>query len=129
MYYKLFIKQRFQIIKEYPPYKILYFPLTKEKIKVDALNLNYTPSKDRVEITLFNNFFCPVGVYMYKLIKKVAHNFGKTVKIVEIKMTPEIVHNIGTTEPLINGKIKLLGPASEEEVKITIQEEINQLKK
>ena len=62
---------------------------------------------------------------MHHLIKKVAQNFSDKVKIVELESTLENVHKYGTTEPLINGKIKLPGPASEEDVKKAIQAEIN----
>jgi len=129
MHYELFLKQGFKVIKEHPPYKIMYFPLTKESIAVKVLDLNYTPSRDKVEVTLFNNFFCPVGVYMYHLIKKVAESFGNKVKIVEIEATLENVRRYRTTDPLINGKIKMFGPASEEDVRKAIQEEINQFRR
>jgi hypothetical protein len=82
-----------------------------------------------VEVTLFKNFFCPVSGYMHHLIKKVARSFGDKVKIVEIEPTLETVRKHGTTDPLINGKLKLLGPASEQDVKKAIQEEIDQLKR
>lgn len=65
---------------------------------------------------------------MYHLIKKVAQSFGDKVKIVEIEATPETLRRYGTADPLINGKIKLFGPASEEDVKKAIQEEIEQFK-
>ena len=65
---------------------------------------------------------------MYHLIKKVAQGFGDKVRIVEIEATLETVRRYGTTDPLINGKIKIFGPASEEDVKKAIQEEINQFK-
>jgi len=128
MHYELFLKQGFRVIGEHPPYKVMYFPLTKESIAVKVLDLNYTPSRDKVEVTLFNNFFCPVGVYMYHLIKKVAESFGTKVKIVEIEATLENVRKYGTTDPLINGKIKMFGPASEEDVRKAIREEINQFR-
>lgn len=128
MHYEHFLKQGFKVIKEHGIFKLMYFPLTKENITVKPLDLNYMPSKDKVEVTLFNNFFCPVGVSMYHLIKKVAQGFGDKVKIVEIEVKLETVRRYGTLEPLINGKIKLFGPASEEDVRKTIQEEINQFK-
>ena len=128
MHYELFLKQGFQVIKEHAPYKAMYFPLTKASVTVKVLDLNYTPSRDRVEVTLYNNFFCPVGAYMYHLIKKVAQSFGDKVKIVEIEATLETARRYGTTDPLINGKIKLFGPASEEDVKKAIREEVNQFK-
>ena len=81
-----------------------------------------------LEITLFNNFSCPVGVHMHHLFKKVAKDFGSKVKVIELKATPETVRRYGTTDPLINGKIKILGPASEDDVKKAIQEEIDQVK-
>lgn len=125
MHFELFLKQGFRVIKEHPPYKVMYFPLTKKNIAVKVLDLNCTPSRDKVEVTLFNNSFCPVSAYMYHLIKKVAQSFGDKVKIVEIEATLENVRRYGTAEPLIDGKIKLFGPASEEEVEKAIQEEID----
>lgn len=53
MHYKLFLKQGFQVIKEHAPYKVMYFPLTKKRITAKVLDLNYTPSRDKVEVTLF----------------------------------------------------------------------------
>ncbi|MFQ6123421.1 MAG: GNAT family N-acetyltransferase [Candidatus Heimdallarchaeota archaeon] len=125
MYYEHFLKQGFHIIKEHNSFKLMYFPLTKESIDVKLVDLNYSPAKEQVEVTLFNNFFCPVGAYMYHLIKKVAQSFGNKVKLVEVEATLETVRRYGTIDPLINGKIKLLGPASEEDVKQAIQEEID----
>jgi len=128
MHYELFLKQGFKIIKEHAPYKVMYFPLTKENITVKLLDLNYTPSKDKVEVTLFKNFFCPVSPYMYNLIKTVAQSYGDKVKIVEMKATLETIRKYGTAEPLINGKVKFFGPASEDDVKKAIQEETDHFK-
>ncbi len=126
MYHEHFLKQGFKTIKEHGPFKLMFFPLVKQTIDVQLIELNYQPSKDKVEVTLFNSFFCPVGVSMYHLIKKVAESFGDKVKVVEIPATLETVRKYGTSEPLINGKIKIFGPASEEHVKKAIQEEIDQ---
>jgi hypothetical protein len=128
MHYELFLKQGFKTIKEHAPFITMYFPLNKENISVKVLNVNYQPSKDKVEVTLFNNFFCPVGAHMYHLIKNVAQSFGDKVKIVEIKATRKTMLKYGTAEPLFNGKIKLFGPAKEEDVKKAIQEEIDNFK-
>jgi hypothetical protein len=126
MHYELFLKQGFKVIKEQSPYKIMYFPLTKQNITVEILDLKYTPSKDKVEVALFKNFFCPVGAYMYHLIKRVAQGFGDKIKLVEIETTRETVQRYGIADPLINGKIKMFGPASEDDVRKAIQEEISQ---
>ena len=128
MHHELFAKQGFTVIKEHEPFKLMYCPLLKQKIEAEPMKPSYKPSEDKVEITLFNNFFCPVGAYMYGLVKKVAKGFGDKVKIVEIKITPETIKKYGTTEFLINGKIKLFGPASEKDVQKAIQEEIDQFK-
>jgi N-acetylglutamate synthase-like GNAT family acetyltransferase len=128
MHHSHFTKQGFKVIKEHGPFKLMYFPLSKEKVDVKVLELSYTPSKGKVEVTLFKNFFCPVSGYMHHLIKKVARSFGDKVKIVEIEPTLETVRKHGT-DPLINGKLKLVGPASEQDVKKAIQEEIDQLKR
>ncbi len=129
MYYEHFAKQGFKTIKEHAPFKLMYYPLTKDNVKVELLELNYKPSRDKVEVTLFKNFFCPVGVYMHHLVKRVARDFGAKVKIVEIDATPESVRKYGATDPMINGKVKILGPASEEDVKKAIQEEVDQFRR
>lgn len=126
MYYEHFLKQGFKPIKEHVPFKLMYFPLKKAKVNVKLLKLNYKPSREKVEVTLFKNFFCPVGAHMHHLIKKAAKSFGDKVKIVEIESTPETVRKYGVTDPLINGKAKILGPASEDDVKKAIKEEVDQ---
>jgi N-acetylglutamate synthase-like GNAT family acetyltransferase len=129
MHFELFLKQGFKIIKQHAPFKVMYFPLEKESIDVKVVGLNYEPSKDKVEVTLFNNFSCPVGAHMYNLVKKVAQDFDNKVKIVEVEATLENIRKYGTNDPLINGKIKFFGPASENDVRKAIQEEIDQFKK
>jgi len=130
MHHSHFAKQGFNVIKEHGGmFKLMYFPLSIEKVDVRPLELNYKPSKDRLEVTLFKHFFCPVGAYMHHLVKMVAQSFGDKVKIVEIMATLETVKKYGTTDSLINGKIKLMGPASEENVRKAIQEEIDQFKR
>jgi len=129
MHYEQFVKQRFRVIKEHAPFKLMYFPLTKEVVNVKLIDLNYKPSKDKVEITLFSNFACPVSAYMYDLFNKVACSFGDEVKVVDINGSLASVRKYGTTDPLINGKIKIFGPASEETIRKAIQEEIDQFKR
>lgn len=128
MYYEHFLKQSFKIIKEHAPFKLMYFPLTRNDVDIKTIELKYRPSTDKVEVTLFRNFFCPVAAHMYHLIKKTAQGFGGKVKIVERDATLETVRRYGTTDPLVNGKLKIIGPASEEDVKKAIQEEIDEFK-
>ncbi|MDH5634284.1 MAG: hypothetical protein OEY30_00505, partial [Candidatus Bathyarchaeota archaeon] len=127
MHYELFLKQGFKQIKEHPPYRVMYFPLTQEHIEVKQLPLNYKPSKDKVEVTIFRNNFCPVSPFMYNRIKKVAQSFGDRVNLVEIDGTLENMKRYGTLEPLVNGKNKLYGPAAEEDIMNMIEDEIFEL--
>jgi len=106
MHHKHFEKQGFKTVKECGPFKLMYYPLTRESVRVKQLELNYKPSRNKVEVTLFRNFFCPVSAYMYELVKKVAQSFGDEVKIVEIEGTLENARKYGTTDPLFNGKIR-----------------------
>jgi len=126
MHYELFLKQGFRVVREHAPFKLMYFPLAKEAVNVRLIDLSYKPSKDRVEVTLFSNFACPVGPSMYDLVKKVAQSFGDKVRLVEIPGTFDSIRKYGTSDPLINGKLKLFGPASEETARKAIQEEIDQ---
>jgi N-acetylglutamate synthase-like GNAT family acetyltransferase len=128
MHHSYFTKQGFKVIEEHTPFRLMYFPLLKEKVEAKPLKLNYQPSKDRVELTLFKHSFCPVAVYMYSLVKSVARSFGEKVRVVEIEPTVKTVRQYGTTNPLINGKVKVLGPASEQDVRKAIQEEIDQFR-
>lgn len=127
MHYELFLKQRFQTIKEHSPYKVMYFPLTEKDISLKVFDLNYAPSKDKVEVTLFKSSFCPASPFMYNRIKKVAQSFGDKVRLIEMDGTLENMKRYGTLEPLINGKTKLYGPASEEDIMKAIEEEISEL--
>ena len=129
MYYEHFLKQGFRVVKEHAPFKLMYFPLTKDEVQVRVLELTYRPSKEKVEVTLFRNFFCPVGAYMHHLIKETAQGFGDKVKLVELPLTLETIRRIGAADPLINGKVKILGPSSEDDVKKAIQEEIDNFKR
>ena len=110
---------------EHEPFKLMYYPLNQTTVKAKPLEVNCKPAKDKVEVTLFKMFFCPVGASMYHTIKRIAQSFGDQVKIVEIEPTQENIRRIGTTDPLINGKLKLLGPESEQNIKKAIQEEID----
>lgn len=47
MHYEHFFKQEFKTIKEHGPFKLMYFPLTKESVHVKILELNYQPSRDK----------------------------------------------------------------------------------
>jgi len=128
MHHGHFEKQGFKVVREHGPFKLMYFPLNQESVEAEPLGLSYEPSRDRVEVTLFRMFFCPVGAYMYQMIKRVAESFGDKVRVVEVELTLENVRKYGTSDPLVNGKLKLLGPASEADVRKAIQEEIDQLK-
>jgi len=126
MHYKDFQKQGFKTIKEQPPIKLMYYPLKKKNITLKVVDLNYKPASDKVEVTLFRNFMCPVNASMYYMIKKVAEGFRNKTKTVEIDVTLETVRKYGTTDPLINGKMKFWGPVPEKTVQTAIQEEVNQ---
>ncbi|WXG46899.1 MAG: GNAT family N-acetyltransferase [Candidatus Atabeyarchaeum deiterrae] len=125
MHYNQFAKQGFKLIREHGMFRLMYFPLWKEHVDVNPIEVTYKPSRDKVEVTLFKHSFCPVGMAMYSLIKKVAQSFGDKVRLVEIKPTLSTIRKYGTTDPLINGKVKILGPSSEENVRSAIQEEID----
>ncbi len=129
MPYRDFLKQGFKIVEEHPPSKDMYFPLTKENITVKVFNLNYAPATDKVEVTLFRNFMCPVSVYMHHMLRRVAESFGDKVKIVELDATPETARRYGTVDPLVNGKMKFFGPISEKTAKNAIQEELDKFNK
>jgi len=129
MPYKDFLRQGFKIIKEHPPLKDMYYPLTKEDVAVKVHELSYKPATDKVEVTLFRNFMCPVGVHMHHMLRRVAEGFGDKVKVLELEATPETARRCGTVDPLVNGKMKFFGPVSENTARKAIQEEIESLSK
>lgn len=107
----------------------MYFPLTKKDIEVKASDLKHVPAKDKAEVTLLKTPFCPLSPYMYKRIRKVVQSLGGKAGIVELNGSLENMRKYGTLELLINGKIKVFGPASEDDVRKTIAEEIVELSK
>jgi len=126
MHQSHFEKQGFKVVMEYSPsMRLMYFPITKKTVEVTPMELKYKPTTKKVEVTLFKNFFCPVGVSMHYKVMEVAKTFGDKVKIVEIEATEETLEKYGAVDGiLINGKRKIMGPVSEEEIRKAIQEEI-----
>jgi hypothetical protein len=62
---------------------------------------------------------------MHQRVKEVAETFGDKVSIVEIEANKSTLKRYGTANGiLVNGKRKLIGPASDEEIHKAIQEEI-----
>lgn len=126
MHYAHFERQGFKAIEQHGSLKIMYFPLTKDTVKVTMRKLNYKPLKEKVEITLFKNYLCPFMVNLHNKAKKVAATLGDKLEVVEVEATLENLEKYGVADGiLINGKRKLMGlSSSEENIRAVIEEEI-----
>lgn len=125
MHYSHFQKQGFKMVLEHRPFKVMYFPLAQKEVKVKPRELKYKPKTPGIEVTFFRNFFCPVSAGMHQKVRELAKTFGDKVTIVEIDSNKNALEKYGTANGiLINGKRKLIGPASDEEICKAIQEEI-----
>lgn len=126
MHYSHFTKRGFRVIQDFGQFKLLYLPLAQEEVEVEKLEPQI-PVEGRapVEVLIIGSRWCPVGSAAVLLVRKVAEEFGNRVLIEEVPASREAVARYGTADGIfINGKEKLMAPASEEQVRRAIAEEL-----
>lgn len=121
-----FAKRGFQVMRETNGGKLMYYPLAKDKVLVEHLSSQVKrEEKTPVEVLVIGSLACPVGSAALLYIRKLAHELGNQVNLVEVKADNEAKKCYGMADGIfINGKIKFFGPVSEDEVREAIIEEI-----
>ncbi|MFH1568977.1 MAG: GNAT family N-acetyltransferase [Gemmatimonadota bacterium] len=106
--------------------RLLYLPLARPRVEVRPRQLQIRPRRGvPVEILILNGCMCPYDVSSQVLVREVAREFGDQVIVLEPPVTGETLREYGTVQGLfINGRAKLTGAESEEQVRQAIQEEL-----
>ena len=104
----------------------MYLPLSQAEVEVEPLAENI-PVEGRapVEVLVIGSLFCPVAATTVLYLRKVAVEFGDRVSMVEVPAGPEALARYGVADGIfINGKPAFFGPATEEQVRTKIREEL-----
>lgn len=126
MNYQHYLARDFKIVSEKEHRKLLYLPLNQPRVEVKPLARRIQPRRGvPVEIVVINGYLCPYEVSSQLILRQVVQEFGDRVNLQEVSLTPETLHDYGDARgTFVNGKQKLLGGESEEEIRQAILEEI-----
>lgn len=126
MHYEHFAKRGFWVVDQEGPWRLMYFPVRQESVAVERLQTNLPPpALGKVEVALFRNHLCPVMASTYAKVDRVVAEFGDKVTLQEYPVTQESLAKYGRADGLfIAGKEKTVGPASEEQIRQAIAEEL-----
>lgn len=128
MHYQHFLKRGFHIISGSDGGKLLYYPLSRASVTVRPIT-GRVPGKAgvEVEILVIGSHFCPVGASAVLAVRKVARELGERVRLEEVPASRDAVARYGVAHGIfINGKVKLVGPVGENQVRQAIEEELSQ---
>jgi hypothetical protein len=126
MHYSHYTSRGFEVVHEAGHHKLLYLPLSQEKVSYRRRENTIQPRRVHpVEILLFRGFHCPYEVSSQVLVQQVALEFGDQVTLQEVWTTPDTLEKYGVVSGIfINGKQKLTGGDSEVAVRHAILEEL-----
>ncbi len=105
---------------------LLYLPLGQEAICVEPLTrrVGYEGTAP-VEVLIIGSLFCPVGASAVLTIRRVAKELGDLVQLREVPAGREALSRYGVADGIfINGRAKFFGPVNEEQVRVSICEEL-----
>lgn len=125
MHYSHFAKRGFRVIREEGGGKLMYLPLSQAELEVGSLAENIpVEGRTPVEVLVIGSLFCSAAATVLYL-RKVAAEFGDRVSMVELPAGPEALARYGVADGIfINGKPAFFGPATEEQVRTKIREEL-----
>ncbi len=126
MHYEHFAKRGFWVVDQEGPWRLMYFPVRQESVAVERLQSSLPPpGLGTIEVALFRNHLCPVMASTYAKVRRVAAQFGDKVTLQEYPADHDSLARYGRADGLfIAGKEKIIGPASEEEIRQAIAEEL-----
>jgi hypothetical protein len=125
MHFQHYLARGFEIAYESGRRKLLYLPLTQPEVSIHPLAPRIRPRRGTpVEILIVSGYMCPYEVSSELLVREVAREFGDRVTLREAQLTPEILRDYGVAKGIfINGRQKLAGGETEEQVRQAIMEE------
>jgi GNAT superfamily N-acetyltransferase len=129
MHHSHFAKRGFQMIQEGNGGKLMFLPLTQEKVEMEPLSSRVErEGRMPVEVLVIGSLFCPVGATAVLYLRKVAAEFGDRVALKEVPAGPEALSRYGVADGIfINGEPKFFGPATEARVRAVIEEELRRV--
>lgn len=116
----------FKTIQEEDGTQYMFMPIQAESVKLKVIPLRYKPVGIDIEITLFNDGFCPVENHKRSQVRRIARTFGDAVSIRELDLAPMRARQYGTSAAcLIDGEDVLPKDASDEAIRTNIQRAIS----
>jgi|YNPNPStandDraft_1061719.scaffolds.fasta_scaffold08694_1 GNAT superfamily N-acetyltransferase len=126
MHYRHYLARGFQVIHEAGDRKLLYLPLHQPRAWARPLAPRLQPRRGvPVEILILTGYLCPFETAAQLLLLDVAREFGDKVIVRQEPLTRATLERYGVASGIfINGRRKLTGAASEEEIRQAIREEM-----
>jgi len=95
-HYSMFEKVGFKTIGEEKGLIHMFLPIRKEIIELRIVSKKQKTQRDKVQVTLFYDDFCPMRNQLVSMIRKAAGMFGDSIELREIDLTPETAKLYGT---------------------------------
>jgi hypothetical protein len=125
MHFQRYLARGFKMAHQTTYPRLLYLPITQEQIDIRPLEPRIPAHRGtQVEILIFSGYMCPYEVSAELLVREVAQEFGDQVILREVSLTPDTLREYGVAKGIfINGRQKLVGGETEEQVRQAIVEE------
>jgi len=124
-----FEKAGFRLLGELPGEGsvILFYPLSQESVRFSPRQMRLPcADKGMVLIHIFDNFLCPLSPAIFGRVERIGREFGERVKTVHLPASLDSLEKYGVAGGFyINGKEKIMGPASDQEIRRAIEEELS----
>jgi GNAT superfamily N-acetyltransferase len=117
MNYFHFEKIGFKAIGEENGLIHMFLPIRKQAIELRIVSKKFKPYRNKVQITLFYDDFCPMRNQLVSTVRKAAGKFGDSVELREIDLTPETAKLYGTSASfMIDGERSFAVVANMDEI-------------
>ncbi len=126
MHYRHYLARGFQTVHDAGHSKLLYLGLSQSAVTVRPYQPAIQPRRGApVEILVLSGYLCPFETSTQMLLLEVAREFGDRVRVRQELLTTETLRRYGVTNGIfINGRPKLAGATTEEEIRQSIVEEL-----
>jgi GNAT superfamily N-acetyltransferase len=130
MHYRHFEKRGFRVICEADGGRLMYLPLSQERIEVEPIEARISKREGLpVEVLVIGSQFCPVGASAVLAIRRVAGEFEGKVVVKEVAGGREAIERYGVADGIfVNGEARFFGPVREEQVREVLREAIGSAK-
>jgi GNAT superfamily N-acetyltransferase len=125
MHFRRYLARGFKTAYETAHPRLLYLPINQTRIKIRPMQSRIPAHHGTpVEILIISGYMCPYEVTAELLVREVAQEFGAQVILHEVLLTPDTLREYGVAKGIfINGRQKLVGGETEDQVRQAIVEE------